>query len=283
MIPLRPEPSVQPAGPGKNAGARHAAKRFVATLRQDHPPRKCIVTADRLRAHAPPTETLPDHAVPSLLGVTAGEHALLCPPVQVAAPAGRVTDDERPDRAAGVVHRCRCVTDRPLHASTPPVRVNVIEAGALGQHQVQHLSGVTDLRLRPRHVYHLRRGGRARWKLEHATCTTRKNQGDPVEPTYGHGEPPLAVVCARLMMLACWVDQAQPRGCALFPAVWAKLGSHRLLGERMRALCEDDAVQSMRQRLEPLLYGVTKRPPLLAVDSSGGPARLWYGPPPKNP
>jgi hypothetical protein len=38
------------------------------------------------------------------------------------------------------------------------------------------------------------------------------------------------------MMLAFLVDQTQQLCCALFRAVWAKLGSKRLLWERMRAL-----------------------------------------------
>jgi len=42
------------------------------------------------------------------------------------------------------------------------------------------------------------------------------------------------------------VDQAQQLCCALFQAVWAKLGSKRLLWERMRALFYDYAFASMR-------------------------------------
>ena len=71
-----------------------------------------------------------------------------------------------------------------------------------------------------------------------------------------------------LMMLAFLVDQAQQLCCALFRAVWAKLGSKRLLWERMRALFYDYALQSMRQLLETLFYGLKKLQPLLAGDSS---------------
>jgi hypothetical protein len=37
-------------------------------------------------------------------------------------------------------------------------------------------------------------------------------------------------------MLAFFVDQVQQFCCPLFQAVWAKMGSKRRLGERMRAL-----------------------------------------------
>ena len=47
------------------------------------------------------------------------------------------------------------------------------------------------------------------------------------------------VVFAMLMMLAFLVDQAQQLCCALFRAVWTKLGSKRMLWERMRAVFYD--------------------------------------------
>ena len=69
-------------------------------------------------------------------------------------------------------------------------------------------------------------------------------------------------------MLAFLVDQTQQHCCALFQAVWAKLGSKRLLWERMRALFYDYALESMQHLLEALWYGVKTPIPLLALDSS---------------
>jgi hypothetical protein len=53
VLPLMPAPIVTQDGTSKNDGERHAAKRFIAKLRQDHPHLKFIVTADRLSANAP--------------------------------------------------------------------------------------------------------------------------------------------------------------------------------------------------------------------------------------
>jgi hypothetical protein len=50
--------------------------------------------------------------------------------------------------------------------------------------------------------------------------------------------------------------------------VWAKLGSKRLLWERMKALFYDYAFASMRQLFATLLYGFKKFSPILAMDSS---------------
>src|SRR5712692_10573477 len=268
VIPLMPEPIIKQDGTAKNDCERHAAKRFMAKLRQDPPHLTCIITEESLSANAPHIETLHDHGCHSILGVKEGDHASLLQQVQVAEHTGRVTYDNRHDRAAGVVHRLRFVNDVPLNASRADVRVNVIEYWEIGQDQVQHFSWVTDLRVSKRHVYRLMRAGRARWKMENETFNTLKNQGYNIEHNYGHGEQNLSVVFATIMMLAFLVDQTQQLCCALFQAVWAKLGSKRRLWERMRALFYDYALGSMRHLLEALLYGLKKPNPIFAVDSS---------------
>jgi len=234
-MPLMPAPIGPHDGTDKNAGARHAATRFVVTRRQDPPHRTFIGTADSLRANAPHIATRHHHALHSMLGGTEGDHACLCQPVQAAEHAGRVTYDARHDRAAGVVHRCRFVHEVPLNASNGDGRGNGIASWESGDAKVQHFSWVTDLRVSKRHVFHRMRGGRARWKIDTETFKTLKNQGDNVAHNYGPGEQHLSVVCAMLMLLALLVDQTQQLCCALLQAVWAKLGSQRLLGERMRA------------------------------------------------
>ena len=169
VIPLMPEPIVKRDGTSKNDGERHAAKRFVSRLRHDHPHLKCIITEDSLSSNAPHIETLHAHHLHSSLGGTEGDHAWLFAQVRAAEHAGRVTSYERHDRAAGLVHRFRFVNDVPLHASNTDVRVNFIEYWEHRRDQVQHFSWVTDLRVSTRNVFHLMRGGRARWKIEHET------------------------------------------------------------------------------------------------------------------
>src|ERR687885_753773 len=268
VIPLMPEPIVNRDGTDKNDCERNAAKRFVAKLRQDHPHLKFIVTEDSLSSNAPHIETLHAHGLHYILGVKEGDHPYLFQQLEAAEHAGRVTYYERYDRAAGVVHRFRFVNDLPLNASHADVRVNFIEYWEMGNAKVQHFSWVTDVRVTARNVYHLMRGGRARWKIENETFNTLKNQGYHFEPNYGHGEQHLSVVFAMLMMLAFLVDQAQQLCCALFRAVWLKLGSKRLLWERMRALFYTYALMSMRQLFEALWYGFQKSSPLLTLDSS---------------
>ncbi|HSX80329.1 MAG TPA: transposase, partial [Candidatus Saccharimonadia bacterium] len=268
VIPLMPEPIVKQDGTEKNDCERNAAKRFMAKLRQDHPHLQFIVTEDGLSSNAPHIETLHDYACHYILGVKEGDHAYLFEQVQVAEQEGRVTHYERRDRGAGIVHQFRFMNDMPLNAARSDVRVNFIEYWEVSQDNVQHFSWVTDFRVTKQNVYKLMRGGRARWKIENETCNTLKNQGYNFDHNYGHGEQHLSVVLAMLMMLAFLVDQTQQLCCALFQAVWAKLGSKRLLWERIRALFFDDALESMRQLLEALFYGLKKSAPLFADDSS---------------
>ena len=268
VIPLMPEAIIKHDGSEKNDCERNAAKRFITKLRHDHPHLGFIITEDGLSSNAPHIETLHDYGCHYILGVKEGDHGYLFAQVQAAEQAGRVSHYERHDRAAGIVHRFRFINDMPLNESRSDVRVNFIEYWEVRQDQVQYFSWVTDLRVSKDNVYKLMRGGRARWKIENETFNTLKNQGYNFDHNYGHGEQNLSVVLATLMMLAFLVDQTQQLCCALFRAVWEKLGSKRLLWERMRALFFDYALESMRQLLEALFYGLKKSAPQLDVDSS---------------
>jgi hypothetical protein len=268
VIPLMPEAIIKPDGSEKNDCERNAAKRFLATLRHDHPHLGFIVTEDGLSSNAPHIETLHDAGCHSILGVKEGDHSYLFAQVRAAEHAGRVSHYERHDRAAGIAHRFRFINDMPLNESRADVRVNFIEYWEISEDHVQYFSWVTDFRVHKDNVYKLMRGGRARWKIENETFNTLKNQGYNFDHNYGHGEQNLSVVLAVLMMLAFLVDQTQQLCCTLFRAVWEKLGSKRMLWERMRALFFDYALESMRQLLEALLYGLKKPAPQFEVDSS---------------
>jgi len=268
VIPLMPEPIVKLDGREKNDCERNAAKRFVTEFRRDHPHLKVIVTEDSLSSNAPHIETLRAHDMRYILGVKEGDHAFLFQQVAQAEQAGRVTYYARDDAQKGVHHRFRFVSDLPLNASNTALRVNFLECWETAKGTVQHFSWVTDLRVNKGTVYRLMQGARARWRIENETFNTLKNQGYHFEHNFGHGYEHLSVVFAELMMLAFLVDQVQQLCCPLFQAAWATWGSKRLLWEKMRALFFDYALESMRQLLEALYYGLKKSAPTLAIDSS---------------
>ncbi len=268
VIPLMPEPIVKQEGTEKNDCERNAAKRFVTQFRQDHPHLKVIVTEDSLSSNAPHIETLREHDMRYILGVKEGDHAFLFEQVAEAEQAGRVTYYERQDHQKRIHHRFRFVCDMPLNESNADLRVNFIECWETVKGKVQHFSWVTDLCVNKGTVYRIMQGARARWRIENETFNTLKNQGYHFEHNFGHGYQHLSVVFAELMMLAFLVDQVQQLCCPLFQAAWARWGSKRLLWEKMRALFFDYALESMRQLLEALCYGLKKSAPILATDSS---------------
>ena len=141
----------------------------------------------------------------------------------------------------------------------------------MGPDKEQHGSWVTDLRVTKANGYTLMQGGRARWKSAKEPCHTLQNPGENVDHTSGHGAQHLWGVLATLRLLALLSAQTPPLWCAFLRALWEKRGSKRLLGERRRALCCEDAPQSMRQLLEALWDGVKKFAPQCAVDSSSCP------------
>jgi hypothetical protein len=268
VLPLRPAPMVQPDGTDTNDCARNAAQRCITKLRQDYPPRNLLVTEDSLSANAPHLEVLQAHTLHYLLGITAGDHAHFFAQVAAAEHAGRVMDYARDAPERGLRHRLRLVRDVPRNASHADLRVHFLECGEWDQDQVHHCSWLTDLRVNTGTVYQLMRGGRARWRIENEPFTTLQNQGDHCAHTCGHGYQQLSGVFAVLMLLAFLVDQVQQRCCPLFQAVWAKLGRKRPRWERMRALLDDDALESMRHLFDALFSGLKKPAPVLAWDSS---------------
>jgi hypothetical protein len=71
-----------------------------------------------------------------------------------------------------------------------------------------------------------------------------------------------------LMMLACLLDQAQQLCGALFQAVWAKLGSKRLLWERRRSLFSTSCLHAMREVFAALFDGFVTSRPIFTLDTS---------------
>src|SRR5438552_1664435 len=145
VIPLMPEPIVKQDGTSKNDCERHAAKRLIVKLRQNHPHLKLIVTEDSLSSNAPHIEVLQEHNLHYILGVKEGDHAFLFQQVAAAEQAGRVTSYDREDSETGMHQHFRFVSDVPLNASNADLRVNFLECWETVNSQVQHFSWVTDL------------------------------------------------------------------------------------------------------------------------------------------
>ena len=269
VIPLMPEPIIKQDGETKNDCERNAAKRFLDKLRHDHPHLKLIVIEDGLSSNAPHIRALQDHQIHYILGVKEGDHGFLFEQVRQAETAGQVTVSEHVDEATGIRHRFRFLNDVPLNESNQDLSINFLEYWEIRPDgRQQHFSWVTDFRLEEQNVYQIMRGGRARWKIENETFNTLKNQGYQFEHNFGHGNENLSVVFAMLMMLAFLVDQTQQLCCPVFRDAWEKMGSKKMLWERMRSFFREYIVSSMQQILGALAYGYERPQPVLTMDSS---------------
>jgi hypothetical protein len=155
----------------------------------------------------------------------------------------------------GVTHRFHFVNAVPLNASHPDLLVNFLAYGEVTAKGERYFSWITDFTMARHNVYTIMRAGRARWKIEHETFNTLKNQGDQFEHNFGHGHNHLSVVFALLMMLAFLVGQIQQAACPLFQAVLTKIGSQKRWWERMRSLFYDLHFKCMEEIWPALLYG----------------------------
>jgi len=269
VLPLMPEPIIKQDGETKNDCERNAAKRFLNKLRGDHPHLNLIVIEDGLSSNAPHIRELQNHHLHYILGVKEGDHKFLFEQVRQAEATGQVTVWEWVDEATGVRHRFRFLNEVPLNESNQDLSVNFLEYWEIRPDgRQQHFSWVTDFPLTQQNVQQIMRGGRARWKIENETFNTLKNQGYQFEHNFGHGNQNLSVVFAMLMMLAFLVDQTQQLCCPLFRKVWKKMGSKKMLWERMRSFFREYIVASMQEIFEALYYGYERPRPVLTIDSS---------------
>jgi len=269
VVPLMPEPIIKQDGQTKNDCERNAAKRFFEHFRADHPHLPVIVIEDALSSNAPHIRECQRYNLRFLLGVKEGDHAFLFQRVRELRERGEVEEFELFDEASGVRHRYRIAQQVPLNESNAELLVNFLEYWEIHPNgRTQHFSWVTDLALDRQRAPLLVRGGRARWKIENETFNTLKNQGYQFEHNFGHGQQNLSVVFAMLMMLAFLLDQTQQLCCPLFRAVWEKLGSKKMLWERMRSFFREYIVYSMRELWEALFHGYEKPRPVFSTDSS---------------
>ena len=104
------------------------------------------------------------------------------------------------------------------------------------------------------------------------TLQTRQKQGDTCAHHDGPGPPQRAVGWAPVLRRALVVAQTPPLCGALWPAVWAQLGSKRLRWERMRAWFAAEAWTAMGPLGAALFSGCTTSRPLVVSEAASSPA-----------
>jgi hypothetical protein len=270
VLPMMPEPILKQDGEAKNDCERNAARRYLEKFRVDHPTLQVIVVEDALSSNAPHVRDLQKYGMHFILGVKEGDHAYLFEEVR--------RREEQDPRVEWVIHTSETrlrhvftiVPDVPLNESNADVLVTFLRYIEYNDadHTERIFTWITDVKVTRANVWHIMRAGRARWKIENEVFNTLKNQGYSYEHNYGHGEENLSVVFALLMMLAFLVDQVLQLCDPLFQGALEKLGSKRLLWERMRSLFYEYRLRSLRELYEALYYGCDRPRPRIRFDTS---------------
>jgi hypothetical protein len=271
VLPLMPEPILKQDGEAKNDCERNAARRYLEKFRADHPTLQVVVVEDALSSNAPHVRDLQEYDMHFILGVKEGDHAYLFEEVRRREEEGLCVESVIVHTSEPhLEHLFTIVHDVPLNESNTDVRVTFlryIEHNNVDD-TVRIFSWITDVKVTKANVWHVMRAGRARWKIENETFNTLKNQGYGYEHNYGHGEENLSVVFALLMMLAFLVDQVLQLCDPLFQGALEKLGSKRLLWERMRSLFYEYRLRSLRELYEALYYGCDRPRPRIRFDTT---------------
>jgi hypothetical protein len=272
VIPLMPEPIQRQDGCEKGDCERTAAKRAFRRIAKEHPHLRFIITEDALSANGPHIELILELGWHYILVAKPKDHVELFAHVAARIAAAQIEPYCYTDAETGVIHCFRWVNQVPLNKAHPHLLVNFLEYWEIGPDlQVQYYnSWVTDFACHKASVWDIKRGGRARWKIENETFNTLKNQGYHFEHNYGHGEKNLAVIFALLMMLAFLVDQVQQLSNGLFQAAWDRCGSKRELWDRIRSAFRELLLASLWELYAVVAYGHRKMRPVLlgSADSS---------------
>ena len=178
VIALVPEPIHRQDGQDNNDCERHAARRWVKQLRQDHPRLPIIVTEDASSSNAPHIRDLLEYHIHFILGVKEGDHQHLFERFDQLVQADQVEAVHEEDAATGANRSWLFVNGVSINESNQEVVVNLlvyVEVAADGE--THSWAWVTDSSLTADNVRQVARGGRARWRIENETFNTLKNQG----------------------------------------------------------------------------------------------------------
>jgi hypothetical protein len=261
VLPLAPEPILKQDGAQKNDCERNASKRFLETLRREHPYLKLIVVEDGLSSNCPHIKTLEFLGFSYILSVKPGDHKNLFEWLE-----GESCVIHESIEPQGTMHRFKFINQAPLNEANFECKVNFVEYWEIKKEHTQHFSWITDLTITKQNVFAIMRGGRARWRIENETFNTLKNQGYHFSHNFGHGYQHLHSVFSMLMMLAFLIDQTQALCCPLFKKAWAKMHSKIELWERIKSIFLLFYVKNWQTMFDAIANGM--KPVMVGYDTS---------------
>jgi hypothetical protein len=265
-LPLFPEAITRQDGENKNDCERNASKRLLPAIREAFPKLRVIIVEDALASNAPHIRLLKDLSFNYILVAKPSDHAYMFEKIEEHKANDNVSQLKTEDED-GTTRVYNYINNIPLNASNPDLLVNFLEYWEFkGEEQIYHNTWITDIELYQDNVFHVMRGGRARWKIENETFNTLKNQGYNLEHNYGHGKQHLSTVLAMLMMLQFLIDQVQGVACPLFKAARHRFHSLIQLWDFIRSRFLEHLLPSWEVLWKSIIYGF--KPEVIQLDTS---------------
>jgi len=237
VIPFMPEHIVNSDGTTKQDCEINAGKRYIASLRRDHPQLDFLIGGDALFSKQPIIEDILANRMHYLFVVKPNDHTVLMDWLDQ---YPRLKNSEFTDEK-GRKHCYEWMNDVPLNGAKKTVRVNflcckIIAMDKNGEEKMVYKnSWVTDLMVSADNIKTLVQAGRCRWKNENEMFNVMKNHGYYMEHSYGHGKKNLAFNFYLLTLLAFFIHQIFELTDRQYQLCRKKFGSKRPLWETLRA------------------------------------------------
>lgn len=266
VFPLFPEAITRQDGMSKNDCERNASKRLLPAIRKAFPKLKIIIVEDALASNAPHIRLLEELSFRYMLVAKPSDHAYMFKIVEEHKASDKVSKRETQDED-GTNRLYHYINNIPVNASNPELLVNFLEYWEIKDGElVYYNTWITDIELHQDNIYHVMRGGRARWKIENETFNTLKNQGYNLEHNDGHGGKHLSTVLAMLMMLQFLIDQIQEVTCPLFKAARGRFHSRTQLWDFIRSRFLGHLLPNWEVLWKSIVYGFC--PSVIQLDTS---------------
>jgi hypothetical protein len=189
-----PEQIINADGTTKQDCEMNAGKRYIASLRQEHPQLDFLIGGDALFSKQPIIEDILEHRMHYLFVAKPSDHTYLTQWLEAYPCLHSVSlSDEK-----GRQHLYEWMNEVPLNGQEKSVMVNYLRCTITGKNKqgeeqvVYKNSWVTDLSVSETTIKTLVRAGRCRWKNENEFFNVMKNHGYYMEHNYGHGQKNLA-------------------------------------------------------------------------------------------
>lgn len=265
VIPFMPEQIVNADGKSKQDCEMNAAKRYIKTLRSEHPQLNFLIGGDALFSKQPLIEEILENRMHYLFVAKPTDHTYLFEWLNQYPQLHSIEfRDEKGQR-----HFYEWMNSVPLNGQKSTVMVNFLGCKMMSKNKegeekiVYQNSWVTDLSVSRENIKTLVRAGRCRWKNENELFNVMKNHGYYMEHNYGHGQKNLAFNFYLLTLLAFFIHQIFELTSRLYQTCRKKFGSKRHLWETLRAYIKIIVFRTWEALLEfawaPLEYDLVPR------------------------